>query len=175
MNERLNPIPVIVVSQPPLRSADAERFASGIRTYAETMDASGIIVVAPHLNRPGDPVTVMIEAAPSGAASNQSVNLVSRITGLLKSAGLMPAVDSRWLREATAWNAIAHAFSESGVPVVHVSVPSRFGPALMSLTAAAVESLRHEGILFVGLSDDFGDAMLFMEAENEADMQQVSV
>jgi aromatic ring-opening dioxygenase catalytic subunit (LigB family) len=170
MNKTRNPIPAIVVSHPPAGTADTARFAHDVRTYAETMNAAGVVVVAPHFNRPGDPVTVKIEAARS------AVSLVSRIVHLLKSAGLMPDADSGWPREAPAWNAVATEFTDSGIPAIHVSVPSRFGPALMTLTAAALESLRHEGILLVGLSDDFGDAMLFIEAENESGpWQQVSV
>ena len=54
---------------------------------------------------------------------------------------------------------IAEALDGTALPLVHVSVPARFGDDLMRLAAVALRDLRNEGILFVGFSDVFGDVM----------------
>lgn len=153
-------IPVIAVSHPPRRAADAWRFAQGIRRHADTFPVTGVVVVSTHWNRPGESVTVGLEVDDTRQSAAQGRELAERLGELLKSAGLTPELNRGWLGDTMAWRPIVEALADSKVPLVHVSVPVRFGDDLMRLAAIALQRLRHEGILFVGFSDVFGDALL---------------
>jgi aromatic ring-opening dioxygenase catalytic subunit (LigB family) len=153
-------IPVIAVSHPPQRAADAWQFAQEIRTHADTFEVTGVVVVSTHWNRPGESVTVGLKADDTRRSAAAGGELAERLGALLKSAGLTPDLNSRWLGDTMAWRPIVDALADTDVPLVHVSVPVRFGDDLMRLAAVALQGLRREGILFVGFSDVFGDALL---------------
>jgi aromatic ring-opening dioxygenase catalytic subunit (LigB family) len=161
----LNPIPVIALSHPPRRAAEAWRFAQGIRTQADALQVTGVVVVSNHWNRPGESVTVGLEVDDTRSAAAGRA-LAERLAELLKSAGLTPDLDGGWLGDTMAWRPIVEALADSEVPLVHVSVPVRFGDDLMRLAAIALQDLRREGILFVGFSDVFGDALMTEEVRS---------
>jgi aromatic ring-opening dioxygenase catalytic subunit (LigB family) len=156
-------IPVIAVSHPPRRAADAWQFAQGIRRHADTFQVTGVVVVSTHWNRPGESVTVGLEVDDTRQSAAEGRELAERLSERLKSAGLTPELNGGWPGDTMAWRPIVEALADSDVPLVHVSVPVRFGDDLMRLAAIALQSLRHEGILFVGFSDVFGDALLAEE------------
>jgi len=155
-------IPVVAVSHPPRRAAEAWRFAQGIRTCAATFQVTGVVVVSTHWNRPGESVTVGLEVDETRQAAAGRA-LAERLGGLLKSAGLTPDLSGGLPGDTMAWRPIVEALSDTQVPLVHVSVPVRFGDDLMRLAAVALQDLRREGILFVGFSDVFGDVLLTEE------------
>jgi aromatic ring-opening dioxygenase catalytic subunit (LigB family) len=121
-----------------------------------------VVVVSTHWNRPGESVTVGLEVDDTRPRAAEGRELAERLGELLESAGLTPELDGR-AGDTMAWRPIVEALAGSDVPLVHVSVPVRFGDDLMRLAAVALQRLRHEGILFVGFSDVFGDALLAEE------------
>src|SRR5687767_10863381 len=114
-----NPIPVIAVSHPPRRAADVWRFAQGIRTYADTFQVTGVVVISTHWNRPGKSVTVGLEVDDTRQPEAAGRALAERLSELLKSAGLTPDLNGEWLGDAMAWRPIVEALADSEVPVVH--------------------------------------------------------
>jgi len=155
-------IPAVAVSHPPRRAAEAWRFAQGIRTHADAFQVTGVVVVSSHWNRPGESVTVGLEVDDTRQAAAGRA-LAERVGELLKSAGLTPDLNSGLFGDTMAWRPIVEALSDTRVPLIHVSVPVRFGDDLMRLAAVALQDLRREGILFVGFSDVFGDVLLTEE------------
>ena len=154
-----NTIPAISVSHTPRRAADARRFARGIRTQADRLEVAGVVVVTNHWNRPGESVAVSLEVDDTRASSKRGRELAARLAALLTSAGLTPDATGGCLGGSMACRPIAEALDGTSLPLVHVSVPARFGDDLMRLAAVALRDLRNEGILFVGFSDVFGDVM----------------
>jgi hypothetical protein len=155
----LIPIPVIVASHAPGRAAEARQFAQRIRTDADRFPVKGVVVVSSHWNRPGESVTVGLEVDDTRQAAAGRA-LAERLGELLKSAGLTPGLDGGLHGDTMVWRPIVEALSDTEIPLVQVLVPVRFGDDLMRLVAVAIQDLRHEGILFVGFSDVFGDVLL---------------
>lgn len=154
-----NPVPVITVSHPPQRAAEAWRFARRIRTCTETFPVTGVVLVSNHWIRPGESVTVDLKVDDTRQAAAGRA-LAEHLGELLRSAGLTPDLSARWVGDTMASKPIMEALSDTQVPLVQVSVPVRFGDDLMRLAAVALQDLRREGILFVGFSDVFGDALI---------------
>jgi aromatic ring-opening dioxygenase catalytic subunit (LigB family) len=159
-------IPVVAASRPPGNAADARKFAQRIRRHAEIFQARGVVAVSTHWNRPGESVKVALEVEEARQSDAAVRKLVEQLSTLLEAAGLTPEV-SRGCGDTMAWRPIVEALADNDIPIVHVSVPVRFGDDLMRLTAVALQGLRHEGILFVGFSDVFGDALLVEEESAE--------
>ena len=154
MNVR-RPIPSITLSETPKRGPDEERVARSIRNYADGLKAQGVILIASHTNRPGDPSVVTIETD-----INQPgyFALAERVAEMLRGAGLAAEFGWRWPRATDAWTALRSLHSGSSYPVLHVSVPARFGGDLTVLAWTALQPLRDEGVLLVGMSSVLRDA-----------------
>jgi aromatic ring-opening dioxygenase catalytic subunit (LigB family) len=159
VNPTHSTIPVIAVAETPRAGREAERFARGIRAYADILRAHGVLIVSSHWDRSNDSPSAIIEVNDRGEAPPQSFSLAERAAALLKNAGLSTEFGRSWPRENEVWSAIVEAHADAEFPVVHVSVPARFGSDLIVLAARALEPLRREAVLLVGLSSAFGQAI----------------
>jgi aromatic ring-opening dioxygenase catalytic subunit (LigB family) len=159
-------VPVVAVSAPPRGTDDISKFASGIRTLADTLNAAGVVVVEPHWNRAGDDPVIVIDVDHSTAEVQTAFVLAERISDRLIAAGMKPQHGGAWPRDTRVWKAIVDACGRASYPLLHVAVPARYGTSLMTMVAVALRPLRGERILFVSFSDAFGDAMLAADADD---------
>jgi aromatic ring-opening dioxygenase catalytic subunit (LigB family) len=153
-----NLTPVIALSDLPRQGRDADRFARGIRAYADLLRTNGIIIVSTHWNRSNDSPSVIIEVDDRRNAS-EARSLSERAASLLQRAGVSIELGHSWPPESAIWHTIQAAHEGVSLPLLHVSVPARFGHDLMVVTARALEPLRREAILLVGFSAVFGEAI----------------
>ena len=159
-----NVIPVIAMSDMPRPGRDADRFARGVRAYADILRARGVVIASTHWNRSSDSPSVILEAREHAAPD---LALGERCATLLQSAGLSVEPRRSWPREHALWTAFLDAHHDAAFPLLHVSVPARFGSDLMIVTARALEPLRREAVLLVGLSAVFGEALRGRSASTE--------
>lgn len=151
-------MPAIALPETPRAGRDAKRFAEEVRAYAQTLRVDGIVLVTTHWNRSNDSPSVIVEVDRERHETD-SISVSERIASLLQRAGLSTEFGRPWPRENAAWDALLEAHENAPFPVTHVSVPARFGSDLMTLTAKALEPLRRESILLVGLSSAFGQGL----------------
>jgi aromatic ring-opening dioxygenase catalytic subunit (LigB family) len=173
MRSQTSVVPVVALSAPPRGSDETSRFAGGLRTLADTLRASAVVVVESHWNRANDEPAIIIDVSHSSAEVQAAFVLAEQISEILKEAGMKPQHGGAWPRDTRVWKAISDASASAPRPILHVSVPARFGPALIRMAALAIRPLREQRVLFVGFSDAFGDAMLAADAR-EADVYNES-
>lgn len=159
MRATQNLTPVIALSEIPRQGRDADRFARGIRAYADILRASGVVIASTHWNRSNASPSVIIEADDRLQASPDALSLAERAASLLQREGLSREFGRSWPSESAIWNAIQDAHEDASFPLLHVSVPARFGSDLIMATAKALEPLRREAILLVGFSAAFGEGI----------------
>ena len=161
MNSHRSTTPVIAISETPRDGRDAERFARGVRTYADTLRVSGLVIVSTHWNRSNDSPSVIIEVDEQNEPSTDSFALAEHAAALLQKAGLSTEFGREWPRSNGFWNSLLAAHEGAAFPMIHVSVPARFGSDLMVLAARALEPLRRETVLLVGLSSSFAEGFRY--------------
>ena len=83
--------------------------------------------------------------APPGDAA-----LAERAAGLLRAAGLSPAVASGRGLDHGAWVPLSRIFPQADIPVVQVSIRPKGSPAYHLALGAALAPLAREGVLLVG-------------------------
>lgn len=158
-------IPVVYVAGSPSEPDAAERFARGIRSYADRLNASGVVLLGTYRHRAGDPPAVILDSDPHEAP--RGFALLERAASLLQEAGLTTELGWPWPREHDVWSAMRTATVRAAYPVIQVSVPSRFGLDLTVLATRALQPLRHEGVLLVGISTAYADAVRRSRAFDE--------
>jgi hypothetical protein len=102
---------------------------------------------------------VIIEVDDRDQNSLETISLAERAGSLLQKAGLSTELGHSWPGENAVWQRIRNAHDDASFPLIHISVPARFGSDLMFLTARALEALRREAILLVGFSPAFGEGI----------------
>ena len=159
MRATFNMTPVIALSDIPRQGRDADRFARGIHAYADILRSGGAVIVSTHWDRSNASPSVIIEIDDRDQMSPETLALAERAAELLQRAGLSTEFGHSWPRENAIWKAIVNAHGDASFPLIHISVPARFGSDLMIMTARALEPLRRETILLVGLCAAFGEAI----------------
>ena len=171
MTNTMQSMPVVMLSVAPRRGADAKRFASGIREYATRLHAAGVVLVSSHWTRVSDAASVIVEVddlrpdeGPAFSSelpvpSASAFALTERVAELLQENGLSAEFGRTWPRDNATWAAMLDAHAGAAFPVIHVSVPARFGADLMRDVTRALQPMREEGVLLVGISIAFADAI----------------
>ena len=118
-------VPVVAVSAPPRGADDTSKFAHGIRTLADTLHASGAVVVDSHWNKAGDEPAVIIDIDHSAGETQAAFALAERISERLKACGMKPQHGGAWPRDTRVWKALVDACAGASRPLLHVSVPAR--------------------------------------------------
>ncbi|MDF0732607.1 class III extradiol ring-cleavage dioxygenase [Pseudomonas entomophila] len=76
--------------------------------------------------------------------------LAQRIATLLASADLGASLDNQRPYDHGAWVPLSLMYPAADIPVIQVSLPSHFGPALQVRVGEALRPLREDGILLIG-------------------------
>lgn len=179
-------MPVVLLSVAPRVGADADRFAAGIREYATRLNAAGVVFVTSHRDRSSDSSNVIVEVddlrpdeGPAFSSrmmvpSASAFALSERTAQLLNEHGVATEFGRTWRRHNTAWASMLTAHKRAAFPLIHVSVPSRFAKRVMSRVTNALQPLRSEGILLVGISAAFAEAIRQTTVGRRADEHELA-
>jgi aromatic ring-opening dioxygenase catalytic subunit (LigB family) len=149
--------PIVALSEVPRAGRDCVRFADGIRAYGDILRVQGIVLVSTHWARLSDSPSVIVEIGDQSEPA--AFALAHQTAALLQRSGLSTEFGGGSARDNAVWVALLKAHDDADVPLVHIGVPARFGSELMTLTARALEPLRNDKVLLVGLNAAFGEAL----------------
>lgn len=76
--------------------------------------------------------------------------LAEKVVGLLRADKLTARLDDKRPFDHGVWVPLSLMYPNANIPVIQVSLPSRFGPALQTRVGHALSSLREQGVLLIG-------------------------
>jgi hypothetical protein len=158
-SQRPDLMPVLALQETPRNPRDAARFANYVRAYGEFGRVAGVVIVSIYWSRSTDSGDAVLEVAWPAKPHPDTVPLSERVAGLLHESGIGTEFGRVSFTDDAVWNALVAAHADANVPLLHVSVPARFGSESMMRAADALAPLRRDGILLIAFSPAFGEAI----------------